>query len=122
MPIGSVGQQPGHPDFVQDIVYEDVHLINSTNAAWIKTWQGQNQGVSNNGDSGGGGGGFAKNVTFRNFVLENVGQPISVTQCVYGNDPSVCDTSQVCTDHLSQTPFPLAKLTGAFENSFKFPI
>ncbi|KIW77231.1 hypothetical protein Z517_09677 [Fonsecaea pedrosoi CBS 271.37] len=95
MPIGSVGQQPGHPDFVQDIVYEDVRLINSTNGAWIKAWQGRSQAVTNNGGSGGGGGGFIKNVTFRNFVLENVGQPISITQCVYGHDPSVCDTSEL---------------------------
>jgi hypothetical protein len=95
MPIGSVGQDPTHPDFVRDIVYEDVHLINSTNGAWIKAWQGQSSSVTTNGDSGGGGGGSINNVTYRNFKLENVGQPISVTQCVYGHDPSICDTSKV---------------------------
>ncbi|KAK7961311.1 hypothetical protein LTR80_006266 [Exophiala xenobiotica] len=95
MPIGSVGQDPTHPDFVRDIVYEDVHLINSTNGAWIKAWQGQSSSVTTNGDSGGGGGGSINNVTYRNFKIENVGQPISVTQCVYGHDPSICDTSKL---------------------------
>jgi len=95
MPIGSVGQFPETPDYVENILYEDVHLINSTNAAWIKTWQGKNQAVTNNGGSGGGGTGYIKNVTFRNFRIENVGQPISITQCVYGSDPSICDTSVV---------------------------
>lgn len=94
-PIGSVGQVPGEPDYVQDIVFEDILMINSTNGAWIKAWQGQNQGVTNNGDTGGGGGGWVKNVTWRNIRMQYVGMPISITECVYGNDSSVCDTSQV---------------------------
>lgn len=103
MPVGSVGSQPGHPDFVENILYEDVHLINSTNGAWVKAWQGQNKAVTNNGGSGGGGGGWAKNVTWRNFRMENVGTPISVTECVYGHDPSVCDTSEVRLDQFPST-------------------
>lgn len=97
MPIGSVGQFPNRPDYVQDIWYEDVHLINSTNGAWVKAWQGTNRATSNNGDTGGGGGGWAKNVTWKNFTMENVGMPISITECVYGNDPEICDTSLVGT-------------------------
>lgn len=29
MPIGSVGQMPSQPDYVQDILFEDVTLIDS---------------------------------------------------------------------------------------------
>ena len=54
-------------------------LINSSNAAWIKTWQGQNALITGNGDTGGGGGGFVKNVTWRNIHCSNVDQPIYVT-------------------------------------------
>lgn len=114
MPIGSVGQFPNRPDYVQDIWYEDVHLINSTNGAWVKAWQGTNQATTNNGDTGGGGGGWAKNVTWKNFTIENVGMPISITECVYGNDPEICDTSLVsaageCGAHartLKKSPVP----------------
>ena len=94
-PIGSVGQDPATPDYVQNILFENAILINSSNAAWIKTWQGQNALITGNGDTGGGGGGFVKNVTWRNIHCSNVDQPIYVTQCIYGGDPSVCDTSKV---------------------------
>ena len=67
----------------------------------MKAWQGRNDAVTTNGGSGGGGGGWLKNVTFRNFKLENVGQPISITECVYGNTPQLCDTSQVSIFALS---------------------
>ena len=95
MPIGSVGQDPSHPDYVQNILYEDVRLINSTNGAWFKTWQGESSATSNNGNAGGGGGGFVTNITFRNFEMTNVGMPISITQCVYSTSSKDCDTSKV---------------------------
>ncbi|KAL1987783.1 hypothetical protein VTN96DRAFT_2623 [Rasamsonia emersonii] len=94
MPIGSVGQFPGEPDYVENILFEDVTLIDSNNAGWIKAWQGVPTTQDANGDNGGGGGGWAKNVTFRNFKLHNVALPIYVTECIYGGDPSVCDTSE----------------------------
>ena len=96
MPIGSVGQFSATPDYVSDILFENVVLYNSSNAAWIKTWQGELALANFNGDFGGGGQGYVKNVTWRNFVCNNVNQPIFVTQCIYGGDPSVCDTSKVC--------------------------
>ena len=101
MPIGSVGQFPATPDYVSNILFENVVLFNSSNAAWIKTWQGENIAATGNGDSGGGGGGYVTNVTWRNFQFSNVNQPIYVTQCIYGGDPSVCDTSKVCGSLLS---------------------
>jgi hypothetical protein len=95
MPIGSVGQDPGYPDYVENILFEDVTLIDSNNGGWIKAWQGTPTTMDANGDNGGGGGGWAKNVTFRNFKLHNVALPMYITECIYGGDPSVCDTSQV---------------------------
>jgi galacturan 1,4-alpha-galacturonidase len=95
--IGSVGQYPLTPDYVENIVFEDVVLYDAYNAAYIKTWQGLDLNSSFNGDSGGGGSGYVKNVTFRNFEVNNVNLPIFITQCIYqtGNDEAICDTSLV---------------------------
>lgn len=95
MPIGSVGQYPQKPDYVENILFENIVLHDSSSAAWIKTWPGRNAPTTSNGDSGGGGSGYVKNVTFRNFDCINVSQPIYVTQCIYASDPSICDTSLV---------------------------
>ena len=97
MPIGSVGQYPTKPDYVENILFEDIILYHSTSAGWVKTWAGVPALTSSNGDNGGGGTGFVRNVTWRNMRCENVNQPIYVTQCTYGNDPSICDTSTVRT-------------------------
>ena len=95
MPIGSVGQYPTKPDYVQDIWFEDVVIINGTSAAWVKTWQGVPADQTDNGDTGGGGSGFVKNITWKNYYVENMKLPIYVTQCTYGRDPAACDTSKV---------------------------
>lgn len=101
MPIGSVGQFPGMPEYVENILFENVVLYDSSNAAWIKTWQGENTLANFNGDTGGGGGGYVRNVTWRNMYFENVNQPIFVTQCIYSGDDSACDTSEVSTANRS---------------------
>ena len=97
MPIGSVGQYPQTPDYVENILFDNVVLHGSSTAAWIKTWQGVNAITSSNGDGGGGGTGYVRNVTWRNFQCNNVSQPIYVTQCTYTEDESTCDTSTVIT-------------------------
>ena len=102
MPIGSIGQYPEMPDYVENILFENIILHDSVTAAWIKTWPGESVVTSSNGDAGGGGTGYVNNVTFRNFYCDNVNQPIYVTQCFYNQDPSICDTSTVC--HFCQTP------------------
>ena len=99
MPIGSIGQYPETPDYVENVLFENVVLFDSSSAAWIKTWPGVNVLTSGNGDSGGGGGGSAKNITWRNFQFFNLDQPVYVTQCIYNADPSICDTSKVCNFH-----------------------
>lgn len=68
-------------------------LIDSNTGGWIKAWQGVPTTEDANGDNGGGGGGWAKNITFKNFNLHNVALPIYITECIYSNDPTVCDTS-----------------------------
>ncbi|KAI4148248.1 MAG: hypothetical protein LQ340_005159 [Diploschistes diacapsis] len=96
MTIGSVGQYPNSPDYVENVLFEDVRLVDSTDGAYIKTWQGVTQDSTGNGDAGGGGSGYVRNVTFRNFELANVGLPIQITQCIYSESESdTCDTSKM---------------------------
>ncbi|KAH8908662.1 glycoside hydrolase family 28 protein [Coniochaeta sp. PMI_546] len=78
MCIGSMGSNSGQPDYVDNVVFENVTLFHSSNAAWIKTYPGQ---------------GHVKNVTFRNIHCNDVNQPIYVTSCIYsGNN---CDSSRL---------------------------
>lgn len=82
--IGSVGSNAGQADFVDNVVFEDMECHHSSNAAWIKTYPGT---------------GHVKNVTFRNFVLEDVNQPIYITPCTYsGNN---CDSSRLSISDIS---------------------
>ncbi|KAF2233654.1 glycoside hydrolase family 28 protein [Viridothelium virens] len=96
-PIGSVGQFPETPDYVENVLFEDALLVDASNTAWIKTWQGSGESNAGGSDAGGGGSGYVRNVTWRNMVNVNVNQPIYVTQCIYnsGEADSVCDTSTV---------------------------
>ena len=101
MPIGSIGQYPTEPDYVENVLFEDIVLHDASSAGWIKTWAGEPALTSSNGDNGGGGTGYVKNVTWKNIHCNNVSQPIYVTQCTYGYDSSICDTSTVRTPHSS---------------------
>ena len=76
--IGSIGSNAGQPDYVDDVVFEDIECHHSSNAAWIKTYPGQ---------------GHVKNVTFKNIILDNVNQPIYITPCTYSG--SNCDSSRL---------------------------
>ncbi|CAK4034409.1 glycoside hydrolase family 28 [Lecanosticta acicola] len=97
MTIGSVGQYPLTPDYVENVLFEDVRLYNSMDGAYIKTWQGVPQSQTGNGDSGGGGSGLVRNITFRNFQVTNVIIPIEITQCIYSetSGADVCDSSKM---------------------------
>ncbi|KAF2111131.1 pectin lyase fold/virulence factor [Lophiotrema nucula] len=76
MCIGSMGN--GVTETVDDVVFEDITAIDSSNAAWIKTYPGN---------------GHVKNVTFRNINFQNVNQPIYVSPCIYSY--SNCDSSRL---------------------------
>lgn len=92
IPIGSIGHDVNRPTGVENVLVENVILHDSDNAAWIKTFVGHNPAESS---STGGASGFIKNVTFRNFQLDNVNLPIYVSQCIYSRDASICDLSKV---------------------------
>ncbi len=106
MTIGSVGQYLHNPDYVENVLFEDITLINSTDGAYIKTWQGVEQGATSNGDAGGGGSGYVRNVTFRNFQLTNVALPIQISQCIYSEGAAkTCDTSKMQISNITWQNF-----------------
>jgi len=78
---------------IQNVTAEGVLAIGSNYAGYIKTWTGVQQGSPPNG--GGGGLGFASNITFRNFTLQNVTQNVAmITQCTsFEGATGDCDTS-----------------------------
>ncbi|EPS34321.1 putative rhamnogalacturonan alpha-L-rhamnopyranohydrolase [Penicillium oxalicum 114-2] len=101
MAIGSLGQYPKTPDYVENITFEDVKCINCMEAAFIKTWQGIPEDDSSNGDAGGGGSGLVKNVVFRNFELTNVAMPIQIAQCIYNENAGNCNTSKMAIEDVT---------------------
>ncbi|KAF2103938.1 pectin lyase-like protein [Rhizodiscina lignyota] len=106
MTIGSVGQYPLMPDYNENTVFEDVRVIDSGDGAYIKTWQGIAVGESSNGDAGGGGPGYVRNVTFKNFQIENVGLPIQISQCIYSEaNASNCETSKMAVSNITWENF-----------------
>ena len=106
MTIGSVGQYLHNPDYVENVLFEDVTLIDSSNAAYIKTWQGVVAEKTSNGDAGGGGSGYVRDVKFSNFQLTNVGLPIQITQCIYSeNSANTCDTSNMRISNITWQNF-----------------
>ncbi|XP_078435793.1 polygalacturonase-like [Wolffia australiana] len=77
--IGSLGAN-GAEDTVSDVLVDTVQLEGSTNGVRIKTWQG--------------GKGYAKNITFRNVVMDNVKNPIII-------DQNYCDSAVPCREQKS---------------------
>ncbi|EAU87862.2 exo-rhamnogalacturonase B [Coprinopsis cinerea okayama7 len=78
MVVGSIGSVASQPDFVEHVLFENVRLNHSSNAAWIKTYPGQ---------------GYVNNVTFRNIQFSDVNQPIYITSCIYSGQN--CDSSRL---------------------------
>jgi galacturan 1,4-alpha-galacturonidase len=78
MCIGSLGNPASTPDYVDNVLFEDITAIHSSNAAWIKTYPGQ---------------GHVKNVTFRNIKFQDVNQPIYISPCIYSY--TNCDSSKL---------------------------
>jgi galacturan 1,4-alpha-galacturonidase len=78
MCIGSMGSQASQPDYVDNVVFEDIKLTHSSNAAWIKTYPGT---------------GHVRNVTFRNIKFQDVNQPIYISPCIYSGQN--CDSSRL---------------------------
>lgn len=91
--VGSIGQYPGQIEVIENITAVDIRCINSGYGARIKTWTGETKGYPPNG--GGGGIGHAKNLTFKNFDLDNVNVAWALAQCTnYEGQQGGCDTSK----------------------------
>ncbi|KAJ5966262.1 hypothetical protein N7481_012976 [Penicillium waksmanii] len=101
MAIGSVGQYPTMPDYVEDVTFEDIRCYNCMEAALIKTWQGVAEDDSSNGDAGGGGSGYVKNITFRDFEVVNTALPIQISQCIYTESGKDCNTSKMAISDIT---------------------
>ncbi|EME42600.1 glycoside hydrolase family 28 protein [Dothistroma septosporum NZE10] len=90
--MGSIGQYPGQIGIMENITAENIRCHNTAYAARVKTWTGVPKGQPPNG--GGGGLGLAKNITFRDFTLNNVNVAWAITQCTsYNGERGDCDTS-----------------------------
>lgn len=75
--VGSLGKE--NPDTVTNVIARNIHMINSTKAAGIKTYPpGNGHALST-----------VSNVTFTGFVVENCDYAIQVQSC-YGEDASYC--------------------------------
>jgi len=78
MVVGSIGSQASQPDYVENVLFENVTLTHSSNAAWIKTYPGT---------------GYVKNITFRDIRFTDVNQPIYISPCIYTGQN--CDSSRL---------------------------
>ncbi|KAJ7594964.1 glycoside hydrolase family 28 protein [Mycena floridula] len=83
--VGSLGQFAGMFDIVENVTSSNVKMSNAQNGARIKAWAGANVGS-----------GIVKNITFNNFVVNNVDSPLTVDSCYMTN-------ATACTQFPSNT-------------------
>ncbi|KAG8852227.1 hypothetical protein FRB96_008873 [Tulasnella sp. 330] len=74
--VGSLGQYKGETDIVSNIYVNNITMANAQNGARIKVFPDN----PNAGSVIGGGTGFVKNITFANFFVQNVDNPILIDQ------------------------------------------
>ncbi|USW56092.1 Putative glycoside hydrolase, family 28, pectin lyase/virulence factor [Septoria linicola] len=90
--MGSIGQYPGQIEVIENITAVDIKCVNTGYGARVKTWTGKNKGFPPNG--GGGGLGWAKNISFTNFELEDVNLAWAISQCTsYNGQRGDCNSS-----------------------------
>ncbi|KAH9941722.1 pectin lyase-like protein [Epithele typhae] len=83
--VGSLGQYAMETDIVANVSVTNVTMINAQNGARIKVFGGN----PNPNSTVGGGSGYVKNVTFTDFFVQNVDNPILINQC-YSTNAAVC--------------------------------
>ncbi|KAI0631224.1 pectin lyase-like protein [Trametes polyzona] len=83
--VGSLGQYAGETDVVANVSVTNVTMLNAQNGARIKVFGGNPDPDS----TVGGGTGFVKNITFKDFHVENVDHPILIDQC-YSTPAETC--------------------------------
>lgn len=97
--MGSIGQYSGQIEIMENITAENIRCYNTGYAGRVKTWTGVLKSEPPNG--GGGGLGHAKNITFRDFKLDNVNLAWAITQCTsYNGERGDCDTSKFKVCHV----------------------
>ncbi|KAI0325169.1 pectin lyase-like protein [Cubamyces sp. BRFM 1775] len=83
--VGSLGQYAGETDIVANVSVTNITMLNAQNGARIKVFGGNPSPNS----TVGGGTGYVKNITFKDFHVENVQNPILIDQC-YSTAADVC--------------------------------
>lgn len=91
--IGSISQYDDTFEYIENVTARNIRSYNMRYGAYVKTWTGNSTGYPPNG--GGGGIGYAANITFSDFVLENNTGIYAVTQCTsYNGASGGCDSSK----------------------------
>ncbi|KAI0760371.1 pectin lyase-like protein [Fomes fomentarius] len=83
--VGSLGQYAGETDIVANVSVSNITMLNAQNGARIKVFGGNPDPQS----TIGGGSGYVRNITFKDFHVENVDNPIYINQC-YSTKADVC--------------------------------
>ncbi|CDO70563.1 Glycoside Hydrolase Family 28 protein [Trametes cinnabarina] len=83
--VGSLGQYAGETDIVENVYVSNITMLNAQNGARIKVFGGNPSPNS----TVGGGSGHVRNVTFKDFYVKNVDNPILINQC-YSTAADVC--------------------------------
>jgi len=83
--VGSLGQYAGETDIVENVFVNNIVMANAQNGARIKVFPGS----PNANSTIGGGTGMVRNITFQNFEVQNVDNPILITSC-YNSQPAFC--------------------------------
>ncbi|KZT03751.1 glycoside hydrolase family 28 protein [Laetiporus sulphureus 93-53] len=93
--VGSLGQYAGETDIVENVYVSNITMRNAQNGARIKVFGGNPSPMVLMNDAelastAGGGTGYVKNITFENFYVYNVDNPILIDQC-YDTSASMCE-------------------------------
>ncbi|KAI0763430.1 pectin lyase-like protein [Trametes elegans] len=83
--VGSLGQYAGETDIVANVSVTNITMLNAQNGARIKVFGGNPDPSSTTG----GGTRYVKNITFADFHVEDVDNPILIDQC-YSTNTAVC--------------------------------
>ncbi|KAH8152524.1 uncharacterized protein LAJ45_03364 [Morchella importuna] len=77
--MGSIGQYSGVMDIIENVYIENVTMHNSQNGARLKAWAGESTGY-----------GRMNNITYKDFVMDNVDYPLILTQCYFNINSTEC--------------------------------
>lgn len=83
--VGSLGQYAGETDIVENVFVKNVTMQHAQNGARIKVFGGSPYANS----TAGGGSGYVRNITFEDFYVNDVDNPIYLNQC-YSTSAEVC--------------------------------